>query len=386
LKVSGWAVLNFINHRKGHIMPIPFIIGAAALVASAYGAKKGYDGHQKHSEADEIVKSGQSRYDRKKSDFSEQEQETQNALGRLGSLELKIGKSFGEFKTLADSLLTKLNESSKKKLEIHTPKHTLQKIESYSYSAIGVLGSAVGAGAAGAAAGFAVYGGVMALGAASTGTAISSLAGAAATNATLAAIGGGSLATGGLGIAGGTAILSAAVAAPVLAIAGWAYNSHGEEALKNAHKADREVDSAIEKLTKAMTQLTSVEYYAREIRQTLALIYGQFNDYFDNLKTINSFIEDIKGRNVDVDAEIAKHGDAILLSIENGYALASILTDIISTPIFKIKEVNGAVMKDSNGVPEMAKDADGSMILNEDALDKAISTAKSNTQVYLGAV
>jgi hypothetical protein len=42
----------------------------------------------------------------------------------------------------------------------------------------------------------------MMLGAASSGTAISSLAGAAATNATLAAIGGGSLAAGGLGMAG----------------------------------------------------------------------------------------------------------------------------------------------------------------------------------------
>lgn len=365
-------------------MPLPLLIGAVALVASTYGAKKGYDGYQKHSEADEIVKSAKSRYDRKKSDCSKQQLDTETTLEKLGSLELEIGKSFGEFKTLADSLLTKLNEGKKNKLEIHIPKHTLQKIENYSYSAIGVLGSAVGAGAAGAAAGFAVYGGVMAIGAASTGTAISSLAGVAATNATLAAIGGGSLATGGLGMAGGTAILGAAVAAPVLAIAGWAYNSHGEEALKNARKADREVESAIEKLTKMMKQLTSVERYARKINHTLSSIYGQFYAYFENLKEINSFIEDIKGRNVNVDAEIEKRGDVILLSIENGYALASILTDIISTPIFKFKEVNGEVLKDINGAPEMAKDSDGSMILNKDILDSAIGTAKDSAQAYPG--
>jgi hypothetical protein len=365
-------------------MPLPLIIGAAALIASAYGAKKGYDGYQKNSEADEIVKSAKSRYDQKKSDSSKQQQDTETALGQLGSLELEIGKSFGEFKTLADSLLTKLNEGKKDKLRVQIPKHTLQKIENYSYSAIGVLGSVVGAGVAGAAAGFAVYGGVMALGAASTGTAISSLTGVAATNAALAAIGGGSLATGGLGMAGGTAILGAAFAAPILAIAGWAYNSHGEEALKNARKADREVDSAIEKLTKAMRQLGRVERYAEKIKHTLSSIYGQFDAYFDNLKTINSFIEDVKGRNVDVDAEIAKHGDTILLSIENGYSLASILTDIISTPIFKLKEINGEVLKDSNGAPEMAKDTDGSMILNEDDLDNAISTAKGSAQAYPG--
>lgn len=48
---------------------------------------------------------------------------------------------------------------------------------------------------------------VMAFGAASTGTAISSLSGAAATNATLAWLGGGSLAAGGGGMAAGTAVL-----------------------------------------------------------------------------------------------------------------------------------------------------------------------------------
>ena len=365
-------------------MPLPLIIGAAALAAGAFGAKKGYDGYRKHSEADDIVKSAQKRYDSNKSAFDKQEQSTQGELGRLGSFELEIGKSFSEFKTIADELLAKLNESRADKLEIHIPKHKLQQIENYSYSAIGVLGSTVGAGAAGAAAGFAVYGGVMALGAASTGTAISSLAGAAATNATLAAIGGGSLATGGLGMAGGTAILGAAVAAPVLAIAGWAYNSHGEEALKNARKADREVDSAVQKLSNATKQLTNVEQYAIKIRSTLLSIYGQFHKYFDDLKKVNAFIEDIKDRKVDCDAEISKHGNTIIEIIENGFALAAILTDLISTPIFKLKKVDGKVVKDKNGAPEMAKDTDGSMILNEDALDSAINNAKDSAKSYPG--
>ena len=359
-------------------MPLPLLLVGAALLAGGYGAKKGYDGYQKHSEADDIVKSAQQRYDNKKSEFSGQEQKTQAILGKLGLFELEIGKSFGEFKTIADKLLSKLNENSRNKLEIHIPKHNLEKVESYSYSAIGVLGSAVGAGATGAAAGFAVYGGVMALGAASTGTAISSLAGAAATNATLAAIGGGSLATGGLGMAGGTAILGAAVAAPVLAIAGWAYNSHGEEALKNAHKADREVDSAVQKLDKAIQQLISVKYYANQIQDALSSIYSHFMTYFDHLKMFNTFIEELEGREVDKNAEISKHGDTVIKIIENGYGIASILTDLIVTPIFKLKEVDGKIVKNENGMPDMAKDENGSMILNEHALDTAISKAKSS--------
>lgn len=355
-------------------MPLPLIIGAAALVAASYGAKKGYDGYQKHSEADEIVKNATEAYEKRRTVFDDQEKKTEIALTELGNLELQIGQSFGEFKVLVDSLIKELSASSQDKIEIKFPKRELQKIENYSYSAIGVLGSVAGAGAAGAAAGFAVYGGVMALGAASTGTAISSLAGAAATNATLAAIGGGSLTAGGLGIAGGTAILGAAVAAPILAIAGWAYNNHGEEALKNARKAADEAQAAIKKLVKATESLGDTEDYARRIKRSLTRIYREFERYFEDLKEVSSLINDLKGRNVDVAAELNKLGTSVIQTIENGYALAAILTKIITTPLFKLKEVNGGVLVDDNGIPQMAKDRDGSMILNGDKIDEVLDT------------
>ncbi|MFJ3484566.1 hypothetical protein ACIPL1_14460 [Pseudomonas sp. NPDC090202] len=358
-------------------MPLPLIIGAAALVTAAYGAKKGYDGYQLHSEADDIVKAAKSRYDDKKSAFDLQERQTNTALESLGKKELEIGKSFDEFRTLADQLLQQLNAGRQNKLELKIPKHKLKKVENYSYTAIGVLGSAAGAGVAGAAAGFAVYGGVMALGAASTGTAISSLAGVAASNATLAAIGGGSLATGGLGIAGGTAILGAAVAAPVLAIAGWAYNSHGEEAVKNARKADQEVDKAVSKLGKAMNLLAETEEYVGEIRVTLLALNGQFSRYFDALKSMNGVIEDAKSRNADGASELAKFNDSIIRTIENGYALAAILVNVITTPIFKMKKVDGKIAEGKDGVPVMETDADGSMILNDEELADVLVQASS---------
>lgn len=363
-------------------MPLPIIIGAAALAAASYGAKKGYDGYQKHSEADEIVKDAKSSYETGKNAFDEQEKTTQTALSKLGEMELDIGKSFNEFKTLADSLLKQLNEGNQSKLELHIPKHELQKIENYGYTAVGVLGSVAGAGAAGAAAGFAVYGGVMTLGAASTGTAISSLAGAAATKATLAAIGGGSLATGGLGIAGGTAILGAAVAAPVLAIAGWAYDNHGNESLKNAQKINNEVAEALRKLNRAQKLLEDVEKYTYKIRRVLSSIYRQFNRYYFSLQDIEKFINDIKGRNVDVEKEIAKFGDSILRAVENGYALAAILTNMILTPIFKPDSVGGTVSLDENGAPKMQHDSDGLMILNNHALDQALNTAETDAENY----
>ena len=357
-------------------MPLPLIIGAAALASLTIAGKKGYDGYKKHSEADEIVKDATALYERKKTTFDKQEKQTTSALEQLGKKELEIGKSLGEFKTLADKLIKQLNTGRENKFEINIPKHKLQKIESYSYTAIGVLGSMVGAGAAGAAAGFAVYGGVMALGAASTGTAISSLAGVAATNATLAALGGGSLAAGGLGIAGGTAILGAAVAAPVLAIAGWAYDSHGAEALKNARQAESEVQAAVAKMARAVEQLEETDEYVRKIQRTLSSIYGSFGQYFDSLKSIDAFIQDIQGRNADVKAELAKFGEALMRTIENGYALASILVNVITTPIFKVKKVNGQVVRNKEGVPEMETDSAGSSVLNETELDLSLAKAK----------
>ncbi|MBY0453399.1 MAG: chemotaxis protein [Burkholderiaceae bacterium] len=363
-------------------MPLPLILGAVALGTAVFGAKKGYDGYQKHSEADDIVKAAQGRYDGEKLEFDKVENKTTTALDILGRKELEIGESIGEFQTLAQKLIEKLNKSLDKKLEINIPKNQQQKIENYSYTATGVIGSIVGAGAAAAAAGFAVYGGVMALGSASTGTAISSLAGAAATRAALAALGGGSLATGGMGIAGGTVILGATIVAPVLAIAGWAYDNHGEKSLKNAKEADENVTTAIEKMNRAIEHLNETIEYARKIKHVLTSIHGQFYQYFNNLEKIDSFLNDIKSRGLNTNDEIAKLGEDTVQIIGNGYALASILVDLISTPIFKFKKLNGDIVKNEDDVPELERDGDGFSVLNGDELKFNLEQATSKADKF----
>lgn len=363
-------------------MALPLIIGAAALAAASYGTKKGYDGYQKHSEANDIVNGSKALYEQGKEAFEDQEGKTQYSLSRLGEVELEIGQSFDTFKSVADSLLEQLNQGRQDRLEIHLPKHELQRIEKYSYTAVGVLGSIAGAGAAGAAAGFAVYGGVMTLGAASTGTAISSLAGAAATKATLAAIGGGSLATGGLGIAGGTAILGAAVAAPVLAIAGWAYDNHGKESLNNARKIREEVNQAVKKFKNAQSQLKKTERYCDKVRRSLSTVYNYFNRYLATLQEIEKLITSLKSMNINPQAELEKQSPEIMQAIESGYALATILTDMILTPLFKVKTENGTVSVDNNGAPIMEVDKDGLMILNQEALDLALENTATRADEY----
>lgn len=369
---------NLTFLAKDIAMPLPLILGAAALVTAAYGAKKGYDGYQKHSEADEIVDSAKTRYEMNRRTFDEQEKNTTKALESLGQEELRIGHQFNEFKTLAEDILQKLNNDRLDKLEINIPQHKLQKVEGYSYTAIGVLGAAAGAGGIGAVAGFAVYGGVMAIGAASTGTAISALSGVAATNATLAAIGGGSLATGGLGMAGGTAILGAAIAGPVLAIAGWAYDNHGEEALNKAAEIRSDVAKAIGKLEKAQMQLSKTAVYASHILDVLKNVYSQFDMYFNTLKAVANQLDSAKALKLDTRDLLAQMSDTIMHAIGNGYTLAAILVDMITTPIFKFKYTNDDIVKDEKGVPVLDMDADGSMILNAEQLDQKLSDTITN--------
>ena len=105
----------------------------------------------------------------------------------------------------------------------------------------------VAAGAKGTAAGSALALGSMSLvttfGAASTGTAITSLSGVAATNATMAWFGGGALSAGGAGMAGGAVVLGGVVLAPLVVLGAFKFASHAEEKLTAAQNYSDEVDT-----------------------------------------------------------------------------------------------------------------------------------------------
>lgn len=221
-------------------------------------------------------------------------------MERLGRNELKIAKKIEEFKKLADNLLERLNKSRGKMLEIKIPEYSLKKIDGYTTSAVSYLTYLAGAGAAGVATGFAVYGGVMALGTASTGTVISALSGAAATKATLAAIGGGSIAAGGGGIALGTTILSGVSIAPVFVFAGWAYDKCAEEALRNARATKEQINSAIQKIEKRKDFFEKSEKYARSINQIISSLSVELGGYFDHLVSVSKVIEEAEKLNDDL--------------------------------------------------------------------------------------
>lgn len=123
-------------------MAIPFIIAGAAIAAAAFGGKKAYDGYQTKSEADDILESSKRRYDEKKEVLESINVSTTTELEKLGTLELKIGKSFNKFNTIAQSILKQLNESGQD-ISISIPRHEINKIENLAISATEYLGTLV---------------------------------------------------------------------------------------------------------------------------------------------------------------------------------------------------------------------------------------------------
>lgn len=357
-------------------MPLPLILGAAALAAAGFGAKKGYDGYQDQTEANDIVERAKSDYEDAKSHFDEANEITEKHLNNLGELQLKVGSDFKEFRTIAKTLLEKLEQAQASDLNIDFPKHQLDKIDGLAFSSTAYLGELAKGAVGGGAAAYAVYGGVMALAAASTGTPIAALSGAAAYNATMAAIGGGALSAGGMGMAGGAMVLGGVVAAPIIAIAGWAFASHAEEALSDAKKSRDEVEDSISKMDKAQNQLAKTRIYVAKIHGEIDRVYTQvFLPYFNDLKQMEKIIN--SGRAID------SVEDELIRIISNGYQVAAILTDVITTPLFKPKfNTDGKViMTKENGV-EIEVDSDGLQVINSKEIDDNVSKSEQNAQQY----
>ena len=355
-------------------MPLPFILGGVALAAAGFGAKKAVDGIQKKSIASEIIEESNADYQKAKASFDKKEKLADEQLTALGNLQLKIGSDFAEFKSISESLIKKLEHSSNKNIQVNVPKHNLNKINDVSISATTYMAEVVGAGAVGAAAAYAVYGGVMALAAASTGTPIAALSGVAAYNATMAAIGGGAIAAGGFGMAGGAAVLGGVVAAPIIAVAGVAFDNFAKKKLESAKEFKTETEKAIKKLEIAEEYLLSVSTYSLKIQRALQEIYKIFTHYFNDLQKMDLLIRN--GVNID------ELEPAIINVVENGYLVAAILADIIDTPLFKVKkdEFGEPVLKDNTLQIEV--DENGNNIINELEIDADIQTALKDIEKF----
>ena len=251
-------------------MPLPLFLGIAAGIAAAGGVGSGIHGAIKMKDANDTMKYAEERHNQNMLRFKTANTKTTKCMDSLGKKELEILASFEKFSELFEKIQNKPEFEDVTINGNILPKYDGEELKKVSVGACALMGCLGGA-ALGTAGGFAAAGAttaaVMALGTASTGTAIASLSGVAATNATLAALGGGAIAAGGGGIALGTTILGVSTAGVGLLVGGVIFNITGSSISKKA-------DEAYSQMKKAEAQIDEICQYLKELEKT-ATKYNQ---------------------------------------------------------------------------------------------------------------
>lgn len=269
-------------------MPIPFILGAAAVGAAIFGAKKMIDSSDNNSRAEELQISAKEIYDEAIARLEYSRENTNEMLEQLGTTKVDIWANdmngfidaFSKFKNVKQEGTLALEGS----LDI-TPEN-IKAIKKSALKASEMVNAGLGSLAAGTLAGVAAYGGASMFAAASTGTAISTLSGAAATNATLAFFGGGSIASGGLGVAAGSAVLGGVVLGPALALAGMFMSAKSEENLAKAEKMYAQATNAAEKMNGISDTLDNIYSLASDYNEFLMAFSSKFKEVITGVNRI----------------------------------------------------------------------------------------------------
>lgn len=303
-------------------MPLPLIIGGIAAIAGVAGVGSGIHGGVKMKEANDTMKLAQRIQERAVEKFNQKNTEITELMDNLGKQELEILSSFKQFSDLIEKIQGRPEFKEYNIDGVNLPKYEAEELKKVSAGA-GVLLGGIGGAAVGTAGGFAAAGvttsAVMAIGTASTGTAISTLSGVAATNATLAALGGGSLAAGGGGMALGSMILGGATLGVGLLIGGVIFNATGsklsdkaDEAYSQAKRTEREVD-------KIVAYFDELSFYAVRFKISLDYIEEQ---YRKRLTILDNII------NVDKKVEWQEFSDEEKILVENLVLLVGLLYNV----------------------------------------------------------
>ena len=335
-------------------MPLPLIALVAAGVASALGIGAGVKGGMKYKEANDTVESAQNRHKNNIKKYNKQENLTVTNMDNLGKKELEVLRSFEKFQELFEKIKNKpdFEKILTTKEKITNPDFTIEKLKEVSVGA-SLLLSGLGGAAAGTAGGFAAAGAttaaVMALGTASTGTAIASLSGVAATNATLAALGGGALAAGGGGMALGATVLSGITLGVGLLVGGIIFNIVGNSMNEKAEDVYNQMLIAEKKINKVCSYLEELNNYSTKFLTSFTRISEK---YFENLKLLTVLIEDFEKTDYD------SYNEKERKCLENTVYLVSILYSMC-----KIKIV---IQSDDKEEPNK---------VNKNEIDKAVFEA-----------
>jgi hypothetical protein len=270
-------------------MALPIILGIAAAGAAIAGAASGVHGAVKMKEANDTMKSADSCHKDNIAAFERQNKITSEDMDELGKIELEILAGFEDFAQIIEIIQNKPKFIKYSKEGVDIPEYNAEDLKKVSVGA-GILLGGMGGAAAGTAGGFAAagaaYGAVMALGTASTGTAIASLSGAAAANATLAALGGGALAAGGGGIALGTTLLSAATFGVGLLVGGVVFNITGSKLSDKADEAWAQMNKAEKEINEICSYMKKLSGNALKFKEALTKVNAVYIDHRNKLAAI----------------------------------------------------------------------------------------------------
>ncbi len=273
-------------------MPLPLILGIGAAVTGITGVGSGIHGAMKMKDANDTIKEAKERHQRNINRFEKNNKSTNEKMDQLGQLELDILHGFSQFSDTIEKIQNRPQFKEYKKDNITLPKYDKETLKNVSVGA-GVLLGRLGGAAVGTAGGFAAAGAttsaVMALGTASTGTAIASLSGAAATNATLAALGGGAIAAGGGGIALGTTMLGVSTLGVGLLVGGVIFNVTGK---KLSNKADEVYSQMLE----AEKTINNICCYLLELEQVAGKYINSLETVRQKYLEIFSFVSYVVNR------------------------------------------------------------------------------------------
>ncbi|MDE6561614.1 MAG: hypothetical protein K2K75_09550 [Muribaculaceae bacterium] len=313
-------------------MPLPLILGIGAAIAGATGVGLGIKGAVDLSDAKDTLKKAQERDERNVKRHTEQNKATLKALDAVGEQEMRILASFEEFSKLIQKIQNKPEFANIKVGVTKIPEIDYGQLKKASVGGAILVGGLSGA-ALGTAGGFAASGAttaaVMALGTASTGTAISTLSGVAATNATLAALGGGSIAAGGGGMALGSAILGGATLGVGLLVGGIIFSMTGSNITGKADKAWNTMLENEKKIDETCKYLSSLKLNAETYNLALIDLNLKYRGLLSEAKqTLEKY--EYNGR-VEWSSLSARHK----LLIENLVLIVSVLYNMCKVKLVK---------------------------------------------------
>lgn len=314
------------------LLPLVGILGGG--IAGALGIGVGVKGGLDLKNANDKLEEAKKTHKHNIRELEKQNKKTISLMDEIGEKEMEILNNFKDFQRVLEKIKNRPVFEDIIKDNVNVPKFTIKEMEEVSIGA-GILLGGLGGAVFGSAGGFAAAGGttaaVMALGTASTGTAISALSGVAATNATLAALGGGALAAGGGGMALGATVLGVATGGVALLVGGAIFALVGSS-------ISGKTDKACEEILKSDNEIRRIYAYLQDLYDCSSNFYEyltKVNDvYQEEFKKLAFIVDDLERTNY---SEYNEKERAIL---ENIVSLVALLYNMCKTQLVKNTENN----------------------------------------------